>query len=119
MVVAAAALPGCGGAAASGPATSEPAPGETSPEPSLAAGDPARGETLYAELGCKGCHGSMGEKDNVGPNLFALTWDDHERKEAREAILEGSPDHRPPMPSYRGKVDDTKIADLLAFFARK
>jgi len=116
LVLAAATLAACGGAAA---ATSGPTPGETTPRPILSGGNASSGETLYAELGCKGCHGVRGEKDTVGPNLFSITWDDHEREEARETILAGEPDHRPPMPSYRGKVDDAKIADLLAFFEQK
>lgn len=101
----------CGGGGASGGG------GDTAPKPPT--GDAASGEALYASLGCKGCHGLAGEKGNVGPDLFAMTWDDHERGEARETILKGEPDHKPPMPAYEGKVDDQKIADLLAYIAKK
>ncbi len=106
-----AACGGSGGAASNG--------GDTTPKPILTGGDPANGAKLYAELGCKGCHGAADEKDGVGPNLFVVTWDEHEREEAREMILEGDLDHKPPMPSFKGKVDDAKIADILAYVAKK
>jgi mono/diheme cytochrome c family protein len=109
------AMVACGG----GGATSSTTPDPRSPTAAMPAGDAARGATLYAELGCKGCHGSKEEPGGPGPNLFAITWDDHERAEAREMILKGNPDHQPPMPAYEGKVDDQKIADLVAFVSQK
>jgi mono/diheme cytochrome c family protein len=106
-------------AACAGSSATTPAGGDTTPKPTLGSGDVANGEKLYAELGCKGCHGAAGEKDGVGPNLFAITWDAHEREEAREMILEGDADHKPPMPSFKGKIDDAGIADILAYVAKK
>jgi len=108
------ALAACGGGGAASSTG-----GDTTPKPTLTGGNAASGEKLYNELGCKGCHGAAGEKGNPGPDLFAITWDDHEREEAREKILNGDPDHKPPMPAYKGKVDDTKIADILAYVAKK
>lgn len=106
-------------AACGGPAATSAGGDAATPQPTLAAGDAARGEAAYAQLGCKGCHGAKGEKDTAGPDLFAVQWGDHRRQLARETILNGKLDHKPPMPSYKGKVDDAKIADLLAYFAQK
>src|SRR5687768_14032232 len=89
LFCAASALAACGGGGAAGSSG-----GDTTPKPVLTGGDPTNGEKLYNELGCKGCHGAPGEKGDVGPNLFAITWDDHEREEAREIILEGDLDHK-------------------------
>ena len=112
-LAASAVLAACGGGAAGASG------GGTTPKPTLTGGNAESGAKLYNDLGCKGCHGAAGEKGNPGPDLFAISWDDHEREEAREKILEGDPDHKPPMPAYKGKVDDAKIADILAYVAKK
>lgn len=78
-------------------------------------GDPARGEVLFAELGCKGCHGGKGEGGGIGPDLFSKTWDDARKSAARATILRGFPDRDPPMPGYRGQLDEAQLDHLLAF----
>ena len=87
--------------------------------PSAGGGDAAAGEKLFAELGCKGCHGSRAEPGGVGPNLYAITWTPAEEAEARETITKGRPDHKPPMPQYEGEVDAQKLAALPASLQSK
>ncbi len=103
----------CGGA----PAAPE-GPSSVTP-PNAGGGDAAAGEKLFAELGCKGCHGSRAEPGGVGPNLYAIHWSPSEEAEARETITKGRPDHKPPMPKYEGEVDEKEMGDLLAFLRSK
>lgn len=91
----------------------------TTQVPPAAAGDRGRGEQLFAELGCKGCHGGKGEGGGLGPDLFAVPWDDARRTAARATILRGFPDRNPPMPAYQGQVDEPALDDLLAFVAAR
>jgi len=77
-------------------------------------GDAARGEQLFAELGCKGCHGGKGEGGGIGPDLFASSWTPARQAAAKAVILRGYPDESPPMPSFEGQVDAAALAHLLA-----
>ena len=106
-------------AACGGPPAAPDDP-STGPRPGgVGGGDVVAGEAAFASLGCKGCHGSRAEPGGVGPNLFTIAWSPAEEAEARETILKGRPDHKPPMPGYEGEVDATKMADLLAFLRGK
>jgi cytochrome c len=61
-----AALAACGG-----PAANAPAPGGANPASSMPAGDATRGEALFKEKGCVGCHALTDEK-LIGPGLKGL-----------------------------------------------
>src|SRR5688572_20377872 len=87
---------GCGGTTTPEPREVEP-PAPTpvaplDPETPRPPGDAARGEKLFAELGCKGCHGGKGEGGGIGPDLFVKPWDDAMKTSARATIRRGFPD---------------------------
>lgn len=89
---------------------------------------PARGEALFAKLGCSACHTTDGSA-RVGPSL-AKRWgttvglSDESRVTFDEAYVRESvlaPQARaqagypPSMPTFDGIVKDSQLADLAAY----
>lgn len=93
-------------------ATAQPTePGAKSPAELVAAADGARGEKLYEEMKCKGCHGSSAKPSTKFPKLFGLSWEQKRLDRAFRVIKKGES----PMPGFEGKLDDAQIADIVRF----
>lgn len=88
-----------------------PAPGAKKPAELVAAADATRGEKLYEEMKCKGCHGTSAKPSTKFPKLFGLSWDDKRLERAFRVIKKGES----PMPGFEGKLDDAQIADIMRF----
>ncbi len=88
-----------------------PAPGAKTPAELVAAADATRGEKLYEEVKCKGCHGTSAKPSTKFPKLFGLSWDDKRLQRAFRVIKKGES----PMPGFEGKLDDAQIADIVRF----
>jgi cytochrome c2 len=75
-----------------------------------AAGDAAAGKSVFTSAGCSGCHTlkAAGSSGNVGPNL-------DDAKPDRALIHERVTNGKPPMPSFKGQLNDKQIADVVAF----
>jgi cytochrome c oxidase subunit II len=113
-------LAGCGGGE-----TVEPLPETVEgdvPQETVAEGDPAAGEELFASAGCGGCHtyGPAGTNAEVGPNLDeVLEGDDAAMIRSsivnpNAEITEGFQPNVMPA-DYGEQLDDQQIADLVAF----
>lgn len=109
---------------------------QAAPVPGLPAsvrGDPGRGEALFGQKGCIGCHTVSGIGGQVGPNLTLVTrrdlarerpgrtWPDvvtYIRESIREPqayIVPGFPNPSP-MPSARQfELSDQDIDDLITY----
>lgn len=81
-----AALSACGG-----PSATAPAPGGANPASSMPAGDATRGEALFKEKGCTGCHALSDEK-LIGPGL--------------KGIMEGKGAYGDKLPNGKAITDD-------------
>jgi mono/diheme cytochrome c family protein len=93
-------------------ATVQPAvPGNKSPAELVAAADGTRGEKLYEEMKCKGCHGTSAKPSTKFPKLFGLSWEEKRLERAFRVIKKGES----PMPGFEGKLDDAQIADIMRF----
>ena len=95
------------------PNASVPAPAPT-PEPPAGGGTPkgdaAAGKKVFTSAGCAGCHtlADAGSNGNVGPNL----------DEARPNLVRVTTrvtNGKGPMPSFKGQLDATQIADVAAY----
>ena len=99
----------------------------------LAAGDPAKGKQVFAELECYKCHAIQGESfppaggdmKNVGPELTGMGGM-HPAEYFAESILSPNavildgpgytgPDGTSIMPSYADSLSVTQLLDLVAF----
>lgn len=98
-----------------GPAPSATAtptePGKKTSSELVAAADASRGEKLYEEMKCKGCHGTSAKPSTKFPKLFGLSWEDKRLERAFRVIKKGES----PMPGFEGKLDDAQIADIVRF----
>lgn len=112
--------PGTGGAADPGTAggatdpatgTGGAAAGPATPQQLVATGDAVNGKTLYETNNCNGCHGSKEKPNAKFPNLYKISWDDKQIDKAFNIVKKG----KAPMPAYGDKLDDKKIADIVAF----
>jgi len=83
--------------------------GDTAPTPS---GDPAAGRAVFASAGCGACHAlaDAGASGRVGPSLDAA-------RPSAELVVERVTNGRGAMPSFRGRLDETQIADVAAYVA--
>ncbi|HTJ80069.1 MAG TPA: c-type cytochrome [Polyangiaceae bacterium] len=83
------------------------------PAATVAAADATKGQKLYEDNKCNGCHGTKDKPGAKAPNLFKMKWDDDAGiTKAMDLIKKG----KSPMPSYKDKLDDKQIADVLAYF---
>lgn len=94
-------------------ASAQPAPAPTTEAPAgggATAGDAAAGKKVFTSAGCVGCHtlADAGSSGTVGPNL-----DDAKPPAAlvRERVTNG----KGVMPSFKGQLDATQIADVVAY----
>ncbi len=90
----------------------KPTPTPTTPTTTTPSGggDAAAGKAVFASAGCGGCHtladaGSTGE---VGPNL-------DEAKPDAALVTERVTNGKSPMPSFKGQLNETQIADVAAY----
>jgi cytochrome c oxidase subunit II len=120
VLVSALVLAGCGGGE-----TVEPLPETVEgdvPQETVAEGDSAAGEELFASAGCGGCHtyGPAGTNAEIGPNLDeVLEGDDAAMIRSsivnpNAEITEGFQPNVMPA-DYGEQLDDQQIADLVAF----
>ncbi|MFK7851352.1 MAG: DUF6797 domain-containing protein [Akkermansiaceae bacterium] len=86
-------------------------------KPKLTTGDPAKGEQLFTQFSCVGCH-SLTDEKLTGPPLKSLASKSTE-KEIRESIInptakitEGYP---PSMPSFEGVIPPQDLEHLISF----
>ncbi|MFO0613101.1 MAG: cytochrome c [Polyangiaceae bacterium] len=94
--------------------TASTAPSSTgSTAPASGPPDAARGEKLFTEQKCDGCHGTKKKPGRVP--LFALKWDDKEKKKALEILHKGKGE----MPKFEGKLTEAQMADLLEYVTTK
>jgi mono/diheme cytochrome c family protein len=126
-VLAPAVLAGCGGSETVSPAP-ETVEGTIAQETiPLDQGDPAAGEAIFTETAqpaCGSCHtyGPAGTDATVGPNLDdSLAGDDPESilesiVNPSATLTEGFTDLMPK--DYGEKLDDTQLADLVAFLSQ-
>jgi len=84
-----------------------------SSSPTAGPPDAKNGEKLFTDNKCDGCHGSKAKPGRVP--LFALKWNDDEKKKAAGIIRKGKGE----MPKFEGKLNDQQIADLVAFVSSK
>jgi len=86
-----------------------PAPAKTPYE--LNAYALAEGKRLFGAYNCSGCHANGG--GGMGPALMDDEWSyGHEADQIYSSILQGRPNG---MPSFRGKISDQQIWELVAF----
>jgi mono/diheme cytochrome c family protein len=101
-----------GGAAGSGGASSGGGTEPLTPVAMVAAADVARGEKLFDENHCKGCHGTRAEPGKKFTNVFKIDWASEKKVlDGFEMIKKG----KTPMPGFGDKLDDKAIADIIAF----
>lgn len=96
----------------------ESVPAETQPVETMpvetgaggSAGDPAKGESIFASAGCNGCHtlSAANANGSIGPNL-------DDAKPSYDLVVERVTDGKGVMPSFKGKLSDQQIADVAAF----
>lgn len=88
------------------PAATTPA-GTTPP---AGGGDAAAGKQVFLSAGCGGCHtlAAAGSGGNVGPNL-------DKAKPAAALVKERVTNGKGAMPSFKGQLSDTQIADVAAY----
>ena len=82
---------------------------ETTVEP---AGDPSKGEPVFASAGCNSCHtlSAANATGSIGPNL-------DETKSSYDTVVERVTNGKGVMPSFKGQLSDEQIADVAAFVA--
>ena len=75
-----------------------------------AAGDPAAGAQVFAQSGCGSCHtlAAAGSTGKIGPNL-------DQKKPPFERVVAVVTNGGGIMPSFKGKLTDSQIADVAAF----
>lgn len=96
-------------------------------------GDPKRGEELFGEKGCNGCHTISGIGGQVGPNLTGVarrdlarerpgrTWPDapsyirESIKDPQAYIVPGFPDPSPMPSAEQFGLSDQDINDLITY----
>lgn len=94
------------------PAETEPA--ETAPvgtEPvEGGAGDAAAGKAVFASAGCGSCHAlaDAGASGSVGPDL-------DEGSPSADKVVERVTEGKGAMPSFKGQLSKTQIADVAAY----
>jgi mono/diheme cytochrome c family protein len=72
--------------------------------------DAARGEKLFADNHCDGCHGTKAKPGKT--DIFTkVKWTDDEKKKGINNIKKG----KSPMPAFGDKLTDAQIADLMLF----
>jgi cytochrome c2 len=94
--------------------------------PTGGAGDPAKGQQLFASLGCSGCHatsadkivgpGMKGLKDAAGTRVAGMSADAYIEQSIREPnafVVSGFPPNV--MPATYGKLSDDDMKDLIAY----
>jgi mono/diheme cytochrome c family protein len=86
-------------------------PGDGGGKAPAAAGDPAKGKTLFANAGCGGCHtlADAGATGQVGPPL------DGDSNLSRALVVSRVTDGQGPMPAFGGQLSDQDIADIAAY----
>jgi mono/diheme cytochrome c family protein len=89
------------------------APASTTPTTTSAAptaGDPVAGKAVFTSAGCSGCHTlkAANATGTVGPNLDQL-------KPALATIIHQVNTGGGPMPSFKGTLTPTQIANVAAF----
>jgi mono/diheme cytochrome c family protein len=94
-------------------ASTTTAPASTTPTTTSgapAAGDPVAGKAVFASAGCSGCHTlkAANATGTVGPNLDQL-------KPALATIIHQVNTGGGPMPSFKGTLTPTQIANVAAF----
>lgn len=94
---------------ATAPATGSTA-GSTETAGGGAAGDPAKGEPIFASAGCSGCHtlAAANANGSVGPNL-------DDAKPSFDKVVERVTGGKGVMPSFKGQLTDEQIHDVAAF----
>ncbi len=91
--------------------TPTPAPTpEPAPSPGGAAGDAAAGKAVFASAGCGACHtlADAASTGAVGPNL------DNAKPDAA-LVVDRVTNGKGVMPSFKGQLDETQIADVAAY----
>jgi mono/diheme cytochrome c family protein len=75
-------------------------------------GDPAKGEQVFAEAGCGGCHtfSKAGSNGSVGPNLDDAAPD---YDKVVHQVMEGGG----AMPAFKAQLSAQEIRDVAAFVA--
>jgi uncharacterized membrane protein len=79
---------------------------------SAASGDVAAGKAVFTSAGCSGCHtlADAGATGQVGPNLDAA-------RPPASLVLERVTNGLGAMPSFRGRLTESQIADVAAYVA--
>jgi mono/diheme cytochrome c family protein len=106
-----ASVAGIGDPNASAPAPAASTPTTTAPPAGGgAAGDAAAGKKVFATAGCTGCHtlADAGSSGTVGPNL-------DEAKPDAALVTTRVTNGKGAMPSFKGQLDPTQIADVAAY----
>ncbi len=118
-LVAAVLVTGCAKSSDSADASASPsatvagmAMSSTSEHAVAAAGDPAKGATVFA-TNCAVCHGAKGVGGGVGPALIG----ENKRKDV-SATVAWIKNPQPPMPKlYPSPLSQTDVADVAAYVA--
>lgn len=102
-------MPAAAGAAVVALAVAVEPEGGTAVEPS---GDPVAGRAVFVSAGCGACHAlaDAGASGRVGPSLDAA-------RPPEELVVERVTNGRGAMPAFRGRLDETQIADVAAYVA--
>ena len=76
-------------------------------------GDATAGKKVFLSAGCSGCHtlSDAGSTGNVGPNL-------DQAKPALSLAVERVTKGAGAMPSFKGQLTDTQIADVTAYVVK-
>ena len=87
--------------------TPEPEP---APAPGGAEGDAAAGKAVFASAGCGACHtlADAASTGAVGPNL-------DDAKPDAALVVDRVTNGKGVMPSFKGQLDETQIADVAAY----
>ena len=77
---------------------------------STVAGDPAKGESVWATAGCGGCHtlSAANASGSIGPNL-------DDTKPALALVVDRVTNGRGAMPSFKDQLSEQQIADVSAY----
>jgi mono/diheme cytochrome c family protein len=88
-------------------------PAASSSAPTAGPPDAARGEKLFADNHCDGCHGTKAKPGKT--DIFTkVKWNDDEKKKGISNIKNG----KAPMPKF-DKLSDAQIADLMEYITKK
>jgi cytochrome c2 len=108
-------------------ATSEPAEAATPAGEEQAAGDPARGEAAFVDLGCSACHtdkdtelaptlhGLYGKKVKLETGFTAVANDEYLRESILDPGVKLVKGYGPLMPSTFASLDEDTLNDLIAY----